>query len=198
MSNRKRVLDGTMLDLWRPPKDAGDAVGCLATTFTFHPALFDEQCLGRFLDIESEPDREDLAFLLERESRLGGVYAGVLVDHQQAGVEHSLRWDVLRVRIRIGKQHSKLSLLVWKNHIRIIVSSANLTESGYRFNREITGTVDLTSDHFNEVILSQAIAFLRGLLRFVPGANTQLPEVVRAESFLTETEQLAANWQPEQ
>src|SRR5215213_6107186 len=194
MSKLKRALDGTMLDLWRPPKDAGDAVGCLATTFTFHPALFGEQCLGRFLDIESEPDREDLAFLLERESRLGAVYAGVLVDHQQAGVEHSLRWDVLRVRIRIGRQHSKLSLLVWKNHIRIIVSSANLTESGYRFNREVAGTVDLTADHFNEPILSQAIGFLRSLLRFVPGAHEQLPEVQRAQSFLTETETLVKHW----
>src|SRR5215212_11775246 len=152
MSKRKSAISGAMLDLWRPPQHAGDAIGCLATTFTFHPGLFDEQCLGRFLDIESEPDREDLAFLLERESRLGGVYAGVLVDHQQAGVEHSLRWDVLRVRLRTGMQHSKLSLLVWRDHIRIIVSSANLTEPGYRFNREVTGAVDLRSDDFNAMV----------------------------------------------
>jgi hypothetical protein len=83
-----------MLDLWRPPKAAGDPVGCLATTYTFAPGLFDEQCLARFLEIESEPNREDLAFLLERESRLGPIYAGVLVDQTQAGVEHSYRWDV--------------------------------------------------------------------------------------------------------
>src|SRR5215213_3187001 len=144
MSKRKTTFNGAMLDLWRPPQHAGDAIGCLATTFTFHPALFDEQCLGRFLEIESEPDREDLAFLLERESRLGGVYAGVLVDHRQAGVEHSLRWDVLRVRLPAGKQHAKLSLLAWKAHIRIIVTSANLTETGYRVNQEVAGCIDMT------------------------------------------------------
>lgn len=99
-----------MLDLWRPPASAGDPIGCLATTYTFAPELFDEQCLARFMEIDSQPDREDLAFLLERESRLGGVYAGVLVDHTQAGVEHSLRWDVLPVRITAGKQHAKVSL----------------------------------------------------------------------------------------
>jgi hypothetical protein len=88
-----------MLELWRPPDGAGEAVGCLTSTFTFSPGLFDEQCLARFLEIESEPDREDLAFTLERESRLGGIYTGVLVDYRQAGVEHSLRWDVLPVRI---------------------------------------------------------------------------------------------------
>ena len=61
-----------MLDLWRPLQDAGDPVGCLATTYTFAPEPFDEQCLARFLEIESEPNREDLAFVLKRESRLGG------------------------------------------------------------------------------------------------------------------------------
>ena len=88
----KRGSRGTMLELWRPPREAGDPVGCITTTYTFDPSLFDEQCLARFLGIGSEPDREDVAFLLERETRLGGIYAGVLVDHTNAGVEHSLRW----------------------------------------------------------------------------------------------------------
>src|SRR6267378_1050994 len=146
MSKRKTSVSGAMLDLWRPPQGAGDPIGCLASTYTFDPGLFDEQCLGRFLDIESEPDREDLAFLLERESRLGGVYAGVLVDHTQAGVEHSLRWDVLPVRIRRGKQHAKLSLLAWTRHVRIIVASSNLTEPGYRTNHEVASALDLTPE----------------------------------------------------
>src|SRR5437867_10233253 len=147
MSKRKRTSSsGAMLDMWRPPQGAGDPVGCLATTYTFAPGLFDEQCLARFLEIESEPDREDLAFLLERESRLGSVYAGVLVDHTQAGVEHSLRWDVLPVRIRAGKQHAKLSLLAWSRHVRIIIASANLTEPGYRSNHEVATAFDLTNE----------------------------------------------------
>ena len=138
---RRRAASGVMLELWRPPENAGEPVGCLASTYTFRPGLFDEQCLARFLEIESEPDREDLAFLLERESRLGSVYAAFLVDHTQAGVEHSLRWDVLPVRVRAGKQHAKLSLLAWSHHIRIIVASANLTEPGYRTNHEVAATV---------------------------------------------------------
>ena len=171
MSKRKKTSgNGAMLDLWRPPQGAGDPVGCLATTYTFAPGLFDEQCLARFLEIESEPDREDLAFLLERESRLGGVYAGALVDYTQAGVEHSLRWDVLPVRIRAGKQHAKLSLLAWTRHIRIIVASANLTEPGYRTNHEVAASVDLKPAEANAVILAEAISFLRSLLLLVPAA----------------------------
>src|SRR5438045_118386 len=143
MSPRKAETTGAMLELWRPSKGGGDPIGCLTTTYTFHAGLFDEQCLARFLEIESEPNREELPFLLERESRLGGVYAGVLVDHTQAGVEHSYRWDVLAVRVPGGKQHAKVSLLVWERQIRVVVASANVTEQGYRQNYEVAVPFDV-------------------------------------------------------
>jgi hypothetical protein len=183
-----------MLDLWRPPQGAGDPIGCLATTYTFAPGLFDEQCLARFLEIGSEPDREDLAFLLERENRLGGVYAGVLVDYTQAGVEHSLRWDVLPVRVPGGKQHAKLSLLAWDCHVRIIVASANLTEPGYRTNREVAAAVDLTPQGADRTILAQAMELLRSLLLLVPGSAPDLPEVRRAAGFLDQVERQTRSW----
>ncbi|HEY3382622.1 MAG TPA: hypothetical protein VGK32_12685 [Vicinamibacterales bacterium] len=183
-----------MLDLWRPPNDAGDPVGCLATTYTFTPGLFDEQCLARFLDIDSEPNREDLAFLLERERQLDRRYAGVLVDHTQAGVEHSLRWDVLPVRIRAGKQHAKLSLLAWSQRIRVIVTSANVTDPGYRFNHEVSASVDLTPGDADLDILGQAIEFLRSLVSLVQGASVNPPEVVRARGFLDDLERQTRKW----
>ena len=185
---------GAMLDLWRSPEGAGDPVGCLATTYTFHPGLFDEQCLARFLEIESEPDREDLAFLIERETRLGGVYAGVLVDHTQAGVEHSLRWDVLPVRVRSGKQHAKISLLSWTRRLRIIIASANLTEAGYRSNFEVAAAVDLGPDDADLSMLADAVTFLRKLVAFVPGADDDPPEVHRLRAFLDQVERQAGGW----
>ena len=195
MSGKKRTAgSGAMLDLWRPPQDAGEPIGCLATTYTFDPGLFDEQCLARFLGIESEPNREDLAFLLERESRLGSVYAGVLADYTMAGVEHSLRWDVLPVRIRAGKQHAKLSLLVWSRHVRVIVASANLSEPGYRTNYEVAGAVDLTPQAAALTILQEAIDFLRGLLVLVPGADARPRVIQRAEAFLDQVEKRTGGW----
>lgn len=185
-----------MLDLWRPPQGAGDPIGCLATTYTFAPGLFDEQCLARFLEIESEPNREDLAFLLERESRLGGIYAGVLVDHTQAGVEHSLRWDVLPVRIPRGKQHAKLSLLAWDRSVRVIVTSANLTEWGYRINHEVAAAVDLNPAEADGELLKKTVGFLRRLVSLVPGSSERPPEVRRAETFLKRVEELSEGWRP--
>ena len=158
--------------------------------------MFEEQCLARFMEIESEPSREDLAYVLERESRLGSVYAGVLVDHTEAGKEHSLRWDVLPVRIRSGKQHAKISLLVWSRHIRIILASANLTEPGYRNNREVAGTVDLTPNDIESELLSDAIAFLRALVSLVPGASERPPEIQRVEGFLGQTQRQVKDWIP--
>ncbi len=183
-----------MLELWRPPPDSGEPIGCLATTYTFTPGLFDEQCLARFLEIGSDPDREDLAFLLEREGRLGSVYAGVVVDHTQAGVEHSLRWDVLPARIPGGRQHAKLSVLAWSDHIRIIVASANLTEPGYRTNHEVAATVDLSPEEADTELLAQAMAFLRDLLTFVPRGPEGAPEVQRAEAYLAHVERQGEAW----
>ena len=196
MSKRtRRATSGAMLELWRPPENAGEPVGCLATTYTFDPELFDEQCLGRFLEIESEPDREDLAFLREREYRLGSVYAGVLVDYTQAGVSHSLRWDVLPVRVRAGKQHAKLSLLGWSRHIRIIVASANLSGQGYRRNREVAAFVDLSPKEADKDLLTQATTFLRDLLALVPGAQDDTPEVRRASAYLSQVERQVETWE---
>lgn len=197
MSKGKKTSNsGAMLDLWRPPQGAGDPIGCLATTYTFAPGLFDEQCLARFLEIESEPNREDLAFLLERESRLGGIYAGVLVDYTQAGVEHSLRWDVLPVRIPRGKQHAKLSLLSWDRGVRIVVTSANLSESGYRTNREVAAAVDLKPAEANLELLKETVGFLRSLVSLVPGASVHPPEVQRAQTFLKQVERQVNGWMP--
>lgn len=196
--SRRKTNSGAMLELWRPPQGAGDPIGCLATTYTFNPAVFEEQCLARFMDIESDPTREDLAYVIERESRLGGIYAGVLADHTQAGVAHSLRWDVLPVRIRGGKQHAKVSLLVWNRHVRVIVASANLTEPGYRYNQEVAGTVDFRPVESDAEMLGDVIRFLRSLISVAPGGmEDDKPRAVeRAIAFLDRTESLTNEWLP--
>ncbi|MCH7728772.1 MAG: hypothetical protein IH991_20150 [Planctomycetes bacterium] len=194
MSKRKRQVDRTLLESWRPPRGAGDPIGCLTTTFTFGAGLFEEECLARFLEIDSLPDREGLAYLLERENRLGPTYAGVLVDHRQSGVDHSLRWDVLPVRIPQGKQHAKISLLAWTNHVRIIVASANLTPHGYRFNHEVAGTIELTPKSSSHSLFEESSTFFGSLLRFVPGPPDDR-SIRRANEFLEQVGRHVAAWQ---
>lgn len=194
MRKRKKVLPGTLLELWRAPKHAGEAVGCLTSTYTFQPGVFDEQCLGRFFDMESDPDREDLAYFLEREHHLGSAYVGVLVDHTQAGVEHSLRWDLMPVRIPNGKQHAKLTVLAWENCVRVIVGSANMTEPGYRFNREVAVALDSTPDEYRTEVVGDACQFLRRLLTFEAAQSSTNPTVKRAKDFLDAVQQHVSTW----
>ncbi len=195
MSKNNQQADHALLESWRPPRGAGDPVGCLATTFTFDAGFFEEECLARFLEIDSLPDREGLAYLLERENRLGPTYVGVLADHRQAGVDHSLRWDVLPVRIPRAKQHAKLSLLVWTNHIRIVVSSGNLTQHGYRYNREVAGTIELTPMVATHALLTESREFLEVLVDCVPGAGDD-PVCRRAREFLGQVQRQAETWSP--
>lgn len=183
-----------MLESWRPPTGAGEPIGCLATTFTFDPGLFEEECLSRFLDIDAHPNREDLAFLLERENWLGSVYAGVLVDHRNGGVDHSLRWDVLPVRIPGYCQHAKIALLAWMHHIRVIVSSANLTTSGYRYNREVAAFQEFLPNASDKDQLKSCCSFIKGLLQYVPGSAPDDPVSARAKAFIEQVQKIVNTW----
>ena len=132
-----------LLDAWVAPREVGDPVGCAATSFTFSPAFFEEECLARFLDLESDPREDGPIYLIEREEKLASVLcAAALVDAQHCQGRRSLRWDLLPVRVPGGVLHAKLSLLCWQQRIRLIVASANLTDDGYRRNQETFGVLD--------------------------------------------------------
>jgi hypothetical protein len=133
---------GKILEAWEPPDEAGEAVGCVATTFTFSPALFEEECLGRFVGLETTP-ADGAAYLLDREEKLAHLAcAAALVDQHHARGMRSLRWDLLSARLPGAILHAKVSLLLWSRCARLVVASANLTEDGYRRNHEVFGVLD--------------------------------------------------------
>jgi hypothetical protein len=59
------------------PDNAGDPIGCVATTFTFSPAFFEEECLSRFLRLETDPAEDGPAYLVEREEKLAQLTCAV-------------------------------------------------------------------------------------------------------------------------
>ena len=136
------------LTLWEPPPNAGEPVACLASTFEFDATFFEVDCLGRFLGMENQPGESDaVGYLIEREEKLAETTVCVLVDRSRVTSKESLRWDVLPIVVSRGIQHSKVSLLVWSNYVRVIVGSGNLREPGYRKNVEVFGTLDLSKEH---------------------------------------------------
>jgi hypothetical protein len=196
MASRKRGGGryARLLDAWSAPQGAGRPIACVASTFTFDAVFFEEECLARFLRLETNPSQDGIAYLIEREEKLAEARVGVLVDRRHVEPLRSLRWDLLAVRVPGGLQHSKVILLVWERTMRVVVASANLTESGYCLNREVFGALDyIDGGEAPRAVAEDAIAFLRTVAtRFVSGDETTTGPKARALEALEDARQRLA------
>ena len=199
MAKRKResqVGFGRLLEAWVPPDEAGDPIGCIATTFTFNAAFFEEECLASFLGLESEPNEDGPAYLIEREEKLAKLScAAVLVDSHHCRGSRNLRWDLLAARLP-GIQHAKVSLLVWTNHVRLIIGSANLTEDGYRRNLEVYGVLDFFTGSPSPIqLLMDTTAFLGRIVQFSASpSGTESPSMKRWNGLLERVTSQCVDW----
>lgn len=93
MTRSKDTASQRLLDAWSPPQGSGDPIGCIATSFTFNAVLFEEECLSRFLALETHPEDDGAIYLIEREEKLASVVcAAALVDARHCRGARSLRW----------------------------------------------------------------------------------------------------------
>lgn len=182
------VWCGRLLDEWLPPPDAGAALACLATSYTFDSVFFEEQCLGRFAGIRSVGGDDDKAceLIVEREEKLSQIRAAVLVDKAHCQGLRSPRWDLLCARGKGGGiLHAKLSLLIWARHMRLIVASANLTESGYRRNREVFCCLEASEvEPLAAEAFRDALAFMKRLADLAGGDEN--PAIARWQAVIEE------------
>lgn len=188
---------GKLLDAWVAPDEAGDPIGCLATSFTFSPVFFEEECLARFLQLESDPTEDGPIYLVEREEKLAQVTcASALVDQHHCRGSRSLRWDLLSARMPQGLQHAKVSLLYWSKLLRIIIGSANLTDDGYRRNQEVFGVLDYRAGGDSPLsCLIDTVAFLRkAALYSSTSVGTSSPALSRWNLLLDRAIKDARTW----
>ncbi len=188
-----------LLDLWSGEEAFGRPRGCVTTTFTFDAELFEEQCLARFLSIQSNPNETAKAYLIEREEKLSECFACVLVDRSHTAPDRSLRWILLPVTLpRGGVLHAKLSLLVWENCIRVLIGSANLTGPAYRRNQEVMAALDFGPEaHAPPELLLQCVAFVNQVRRFAPGSDrTEVGPQTALATFLGDIERRARSLPP--
>lgn len=191
----KSAGHGKLLEAWVPPEGAGDSIGCLATSFTFDSVFFEEECLGRFLRLETDPTEDGPLYLLEREEKLAQLSCAVaLVDRNHCRGSRSLRWDLMPTHVTKGVFHAKVSILHWANCIRIIVASANLTENGYRRNQEIFASLDFRPDSEAPIeCLNQITSFLHDILAGgITGGDDKAK--ARASTFLERMGPLVEGW----
>ena len=188
---------GKLLDAWTPPEHAGQPVGCIATSFTFSPVFLEEECLGRFLRLETDAAEDGAAYLIEREEKLSQVScAAALVDQHHCRGTRSLRWDLVPVRLSGSILHAKVSLLRWSRLVRVVVASANVTEDGYRRNQEVFGVLDYEQDGRAPLgVLRDVLGFLRDVLDHArTGAEGDGPTLRRCNGLLADVAAVAADW----
>ena len=165
-----------MLDHWSAPAGSGSAVACLATTFTFDPQFFTDDCLSRFLALSAVTGEGDkissIAATFEEELRLSETAAiSVLVDRGTRTDRRNLRWDLIPVSTGNGLLHAKVVILIWERHARIVVGSANLTPAGYREKIEAALAFDITQGcQIPRPVLLGIVSELRSYLELLPGA----------------------------
>jgi len=197
---RRRASDDSesqrLLNLWSPEADFGPAIGCVATTFTLDAGHFEEQCLARFISMETDAAESARAYLIEREEKLSQVFACVLVDQRHAQNQRSLRWHLLPIRLPGSAiQHAKVSLLVWDRHLRIVIASANLTPAGYRTNREVVAVLDFGPDGGQPLPLARGcIDYLQAPSQFAPGSETAPGPRAPLAAFLTDVRRRISRW----
>src|SRR5579864_1659485 len=123
--------------------------------------------------MESDPAEDAQTYLLEREEKLSEAFVCVLADQRNVSAQRSLRWHLLSVRLpEPALQHSKLAILLWERHLRILIGSANLTEPGYRTNFETVTSFDFFPDRAPPTHLATGcLDYLNELASFTPGTT---------------------------
>jgi hypothetical protein len=129
-----------MMDWVRPDIAAhGNVIGMLATTFELDPAFFDSDYLPTFLGLGAWEDTSWANRVAMQRALAQTEATVVLMDARRfKGRPRSLHIEHVPLVAPSGmKLHAKVLLVVQERAVRLFVGSANLTEFGYRRNREV-------------------------------------------------------------
>lgn len=194
---KKQKGFGTLLDAWTAPEEAGEPIGCIATSFTFSSSFFEEECMSRFLALDTDPVDDGPAYLIEREEKLSQVIcACAIVDRYHCSGARSLRWDLLPARVAGGILHAKVSLLVWSKAARVLIASANLTEDGYRRNLEVFGVFDYQENGNHPLpLLKDTAKFIQLCAsRCQTEGQPESPPLMRVRALLDRIRTIPSTW----
>jgi hypothetical protein len=136
--------DRKLMDRLAPDPALGRLLGILATTYEMQPEFFETDFLPTLLGLGAWDDRSWTS-RIALEKHLAELEASsVLLDARPyRGRPRSLRVEVEPVFLHAGRiLHAKVLVRVYEEAVCFIFGSANLTEPGYRRNREIAVAPD--------------------------------------------------------
>ncbi|MGH4120915.1 hypothetical protein [Clostridium sp.] len=124
-------------------------ISALFMTYGFDAGLFEHHVLPAFLGIVDDPNENELRFRNQIELRLKEVPVAVISDAKQFNGGRTFLYD----HIVVGTQtfHPKCYMLLFKEYLRVIISSGNITKSGLCYNAELVWYEDLYLDKINSI-----------------------------------------------
>jgi hypothetical protein len=134
--NRRKMMDWVRPDITAH----GIVIGMLATTFEFDPTFFDSDYLPTFLGLGAWEDTSWSNRVAMQRALAQTEATVVMMDARRfRGRPRSLHIEHMPL-VGLGgmKLHAKVLLVVQERAVRLLVGSGNLTEGGYRHNREVT------------------------------------------------------------
>lgn len=147
--------------------------------------------------MQSDAVEDGPIYVIEREEKLAEVQCvSALVDAHHCRGQRSLRWDLLAARVPGAILHAKVSVLWWQHCLRLIIASANLTEDGYRRNREIFAVMDyVLGGEAPLSVLDSVLKFLREAGTYAESSDVNpSPAISRWNGFLTSVRATARDW----
>jgi hypothetical protein len=152
VSRKTTSKSNCLIDHVVGPAALGPPHAVLSTTFELGADFVEYDFLPSLLSLSNGDDRSTRARLQLEEQLAKMDVAALLMDAEC----YRSRPCSLRVHVRArqtpgaGRLHAKVTVIVHNDAVRLIVGSANLTESGYRSNREVALSICATAKRAEE------------------------------------------------
>lgn len=147
MKPKQTASGRKLMDRLAPEPLNGRLLGILATTYEMQPEFFETDFLPTLFGLGAWDDRA-WSSRIGLEKQLAELDAATLLldSHPYRGRPRSLRVEVVPVSLAAGRiLHAKVVICVHDEAVRLIVGSANLTEPGYRRNREVVAVLEASA-----------------------------------------------------
>lgn len=155
MNRAEDITGRKLIDRLIPDERLGAMIGLVATTYEMQPDFLEMDFLPSLFRLGAWDDRS-WATRIGMERKLAELeVASVFMDSRcYRGRPRSLRLELLPVAVPRGTAlHAKVTLILFEKAVRVIVGSSNLTEPGYRKNREVIAVVTATESLKEEAII---------------------------------------------
>ena len=141
-----------------------DLIAAIFTTYNFDGKYFEGVLLPKLLGVRIDEQEDERIAVIDIMHKLAQTDIVVVADgrvNKSQKVKNLYGYDF--VPVFEATQHAKIFLMQFENSFRLIIGSANLTESGLHKNREVYVEIDIDEDSSDWPLLNSVLDFLQSM-----------------------------------